>query len=283
MDTRIGVVCRAAAVVAALAAAPRALAPEPLTVMTFNIRYGTADDGPDRWELRRGQLIDLLKTQDPDVIGLQEALHFQIDEMLAALPDYRMVGVGRSDGGQSGEYAAILYRASRLGVRRTSTFWFSDTPDIVKSNTWGAALERICTWALLDDRQGTPFYIFNLHLDHVSQPAREKSVGLLLDRIAARSPALPVVVTGDFNTGEANPATRAMVKLFRDSFRLVHPNATEVGTANQFKLDMTTGDKIDYVFVEPATEVLSADIVRSAAAGRYPSDHFPVVARIRFR
>lgn len=283
MDTRIGLACLATAVVVALAAAPRALAPEPLTVMTFNIRYGTADDGPDRWELRRGQLIDLLKAQDPDVIGLQEALHFQIDEILAALPGYRMVGVGRTDGGQGGEYAAILYRASRLSVRRTSTFWFSDTPEIVKSNTWGAALERICTWALLDDQQGTPFYIFNLHFDHVSQPAREKSVGLLLDRIAARSPALPVVVTGDFNTGEANPATRAMLKLFRDSFRLVHPNATEVGTANQFKLDMTTGDKIDYVFVEPATEVLSADIVRSAAAGRYPSDHFPVVARIRFR
>jgi endonuclease/exonuclease/phosphatase family metal-dependent hydrolase len=193
-----------------------------------------------------------------------------------------MVGVGRSDGGQGGEYAAILYRASRLSVRRTNTFWFSDTPEVVKSNTWGAALERICTWALMDDKQGTPFYIFNLHLDHISQPAREKSVALLLDRIAARAPALPVVVTGDFNTGEANPATRAMLKSMRDTFRAIHPNATNVGTANQFKLGATTGEKIDYIFVEPATDVLSADIVRTSVEGRYPSDHFPVVARIRF-
>jgi endonuclease/exonuclease/phosphatase family metal-dependent hydrolase len=272
-----------AALLVLLTAAVHAAAPEPLTVMTFNIRYGTADDGPDRWELRRGPLIDLLQTQNPDVIGLQEALHFQIDEILAALPDYRMLGVGRSDGGQGGEYAAILYRASRLSVRRTSTFWFSDTPEIVKSNTWGAALERICTWALMEDAQGTPFYVFNLHLDHISQPAREKSVGLLLDRVAARSPVLPVIVTGDFNTGEANPATQAMKKTFRDTFRVLHPDATEVGTGNEFKFGRTTGEKIDYIFVESTTEVLSADVVRTSVGQRYPSDHFPVVARIRFR
>jgi endonuclease/exonuclease/phosphatase family metal-dependent hydrolase len=266
-----------------LAAAPRAAAPEPLHVMTFNIRYGTANDGPDRWELRRGQLFELIRAQAPDVIGLQEALHFQIDEILAAVPGYAMVGVGRSDGGHGGEYAAILYRPARLTVGQSSTFWFSDTPEIIKSNTWGAALERICTWALFDDSQGTPFYLYNLHLDHVSQPAREKSVVLLLDRIAKRTPALPVVVTGDFNTGEANPVTLMMTLQLRDSFRLVHPGATEVGTANQFKFGATTGEKIDYIFVQPGAEVLSADIIRSATDGRYPSDHFPVTARIRLR
>lgn len=271
------------AILLTLTAAVTAQAPLALSVMSFNIRYGTADDGPDRWELRREQMFALLKAQAPDVIGLQEALHFQIDEILAALPEYRMVGVGRSDGGQGGEYAAILYRASRLSVRQTSTFWFSDTPEIVKSNTWGAALERICTWALFDDAQGAPFYLFNLHLDHVSQPAREKSGALLLDRIAARSPALPVIVTGDFNTGEANPVTRAVTKVMRDTFRVVYPDATEVGTANQFKAGATTGEKIDYIFVEPGTEVISADIVRTSVEGRYPSDHFPVVARIRLR
>src|SRR5687768_6193671 len=271
------------AVIMLLTAVPHAAAPEPLLVMSFNIRYGTANDGPDRWELRRAQLMDLLKTQSPDLIGLQEALHFQIDEILAALPDYRMVGVGRSDGGQGGEYAAILYRASRLSVRRTETFWFSDTPEVVKSNTWGAALVRICTWALFDDKQGTPFYVFNLHLDHISQPAREKSGALLLDRIAARSPKLPVVVTGDFHTGEANPVTRAMSQVLRDTFRVAHPNETEVGTANQFKFGETKGEKIDYICVEPATDVISAAIVRTSVAGRYPSDHFPVVARIRLR
>jgi endonuclease/exonuclease/phosphatase family metal-dependent hydrolase len=258
-------------------------APEPLTIMSFNIRYGTANDGPNRWELRRGQLIDLVKAQNPDVLGLQEALHGQIDEILAALPDYRMVGVGRRDGGHGGEYAAILYRASRLVVRRTETFWLSDTPEIVASTTWGNAIERICTWALIDDKQGRSFYVYNVHLDHISQPSREKSVRLVLDRIAARAPSAPVLVTGDFNTGEANPATRAMLATFRDTFRAVHPAATEFGTYNAFTLGSTKGDKIDYIFVEPETEVMSADILRTSTDGRYPSDHFPVVARIRLK
>lgn len=273
----------AAAAVAAtfLVHAARAAAPEPLAVMTFNIRYGTADDGPNRWELRREQVAAVIRAEAPDVVGLQEALHGQIDELLAALPEFRMVGVGRSDGGQDGEYAAILYRRPRLTIRRTGTFWFSDTPEVIASNTWGNAIERICTWALFDDAQGRPFYLFNVHLDHVSQPARERSVGLLLERIAARAPAAPVVVTGDFNTGEDNPATQAMLRHFRDTFRVLHPDAREVGTANQFTVGRTTGDKIDYVFVEPAAEVLSAAIVRTATDGRYPSDHFPVVARIR--
>ena len=273
----------AALLVLLLAGSDVAAAPEPLSIMSFNIRYGTADDGENRWERRRGQLFDLLKANDPDVIGLQEALHFQIDEILAAVPGYRMVGVGRTDGGQGGEYAAILYRESRLTVRRTGTFWLSDTPDVVRSNTWGAALERICTWAIFDDNRGAPFYAFNVHFDHVSQPAREKSVTLLLDRVRGRQPALPVVVLGDFNAGEANPATQAMLRTFRDSFRMRHPDAKEVGTGNQFKLGATGGEKIDYIFVEPATEVLNADIVRTSVDGRYPSDHFPVVARIRFR
>ena len=183
----------------------------------------------------------------------------------------------------AGRYSPILYRASRLTVQRAGTFWFSDTPDLIKSNTWGNAIERICTWGLFADRQGRSFYVYNLHLDHVSQPSREKSVALLLARIAARAPVAPVVVTGDFNTGEANPATQAMLKYFRDTFRVMHPAATEVGTANQFTLGRIGGDKIDYVFVEPETEVLGAEIVRTSVDGRYPSDHFPVTAVIRLR
>ena len=109
------------------------------------------------------------------MLGLQEALHFQLDEILTALPAYGMVGVGRADGGHSGdEDSPILYRASRLAVQRVGTFWFSDTPDLIKSNTWGNAIERICTWGLFADRQGRSFYVYNLHLDHVSQPSRER-------------------------------------------------------------------------------------------------------------
>jgi endonuclease/exonuclease/phosphatase family metal-dependent hydrolase len=264
-------------------AAPQPAPGAPLAVMSFNIRYGTANDGDNHWLKRRDQLFDLLREQQADVVGLQEALHVQIEEILRAFPGYDYVGVGRSDGRQAGEYAAILYRTARLRVRRSDTFWFSDTPGIVKSTSWGNQIERICTWAYFEDLEGPSFYLYNVHLDHQSQPSREKSVALLLERVAARGPAAPAVVTGDFNAGEANPAAKAMLAPFRDSFRLLHPDATEVGTFNGFKPGQTGGDKIDFVFVEAGTEVLAAEIVRSSRDGRYPSDHFPVTARVRLR
>ena len=267
----------------AQAPAPQPAPAAPLTVMTFNIRYGTANDGDNHWLKRREQLFALLRDQQPDVNGLQEALNGQIEEILQAVPGYAYVGVGRSDGRRAGEYAAILYRTARLHVRRSDTFWFSDTPGVVKSTSWGNQIERICTWAYFEDREGPAFYAYNVHLDHLSQPSRERSVALLLARIGARDPRAPVVVTGDFNAGEDNPAAVAMRGSFHDSFRVLHPGATEVGTFNGFKPGQTAGDKIDFVFVEPGVEVLDAAIVRSSLDGRYPSDHFPVTARIRLR
>jgi endonuclease/exonuclease/phosphatase family metal-dependent hydrolase len=267
----------------AQAPAPQPAAAAPLTVMSFNIRYGTANDGDNHWLKRRDQLFDLLREQPTDIVGLQEALHFQIEEILRAVPGYDYVGVGRSDGRNAGEYAAILYRTARLRARRSDTFWFSDTPGAVKSTSWGNQIERVCTWAYFEDREGPAFYLYNVHLDHLSQPSREKSVALLLARIGARDPKAPAVVTGDFNAGENNPAAIAMRTSFADTFRLLHPDAAEAGTFNGFKLGQTGGDKIDFVFVEPGTEVLAAEIVRASRDGRYPSDHFPVTARIRLR
>ena len=131
--------------------------------------------------------------------------------------------------------------------------------------------------------EGPAFYVYNVHLDHISQPSREKSVALLLERIGSRDPKAPAVVTGDFNAGESNAAAAAMRTVFADTFRLLHPDTAEAGTFNGFKPGQVGGDKIDFVFVEPGTEVLAAEIVRAARDGRYPSDHFPVSARIRLR
>jgi endonuclease/exonuclease/phosphatase family metal-dependent hydrolase len=265
---------------------PMALAAGPVTVMTFNIRYGTARDGDNHWTLRRSLLFDVLREQDPDLVGLQEALDGQIREIVEAVPGYAVVGVGRDDGRTAGEYAAILVRRDRFHVAEAGTFWFSDSPAVPGSTSWGNRITRICSWVRLVDRDGTAFWMFNVHLDHESQPSRERSAELLLRRIEARAhPDEPVIVTGDFNAGEDNPAIQAMLgaKAFVDTFRVVHPEEKQVGTFTGFTLDQFGGPKIDYVLVQPGTEVLSAAIVRTARDGRYPSDHFPVVARIQLR
>jgi len=268
-----------------------------LLVMTFNIRYGTADDGENNWDKRKDLAVDVLRRHHPDVVGLQEALRSQLDDIRAALPEYGELGVGRDDGKTKGEYSAILYRKDRLDVNDSGTFWLSDTPEVPGSTTWGNQITRICTWGrFVPKSSGRAFYLFNTHLDHQSQPSREKSVVLLSRRIAARSHPDPVIVTGDFNAGESNPAVRYLKgqmslpadansgavspEAFVDTFRLLHPEATDVGTFHSFTGERTR-EKIDYIFVLPGTKVLQAAIVHDGRGERYPSDHFPVMALLR--
>ncbi len=259
-----------------------------LSVMSFNIRYGTADDGENSWPYRREFVIDLIRQLDPDVLGVQEALRFQLDELRGELSGLGEIGVGRDDGLEAGEYSAILYKTDRFDVTEHGTFWFSDEPETAGSVGWGAGLPRICTWARLVARSsGRAFYVYNIHLDHQSQESRERSVRLLVERIEGRAHPDPVVVTGDFNAGEDNPAMMYLLGSerqrggldLRDSYRALFPDAMEVGTFNGFRGE-TTGPKIDAVLVSSEWKVGWAAIVRAARDGRYLSDHFPVMATI---
>lgn len=263
----------------------RAQTASPLRVMSFNIRYGTANDGDDHWDRRKAFLVDVLRQESPDVIGLQEALHPQIAYIVEALPEYAMVGVGRDDGVRAGEYTAILYRTAKLSLNRSDTFWFSETPSVVASKSWGNTITRICTWAQFTTPEGRPLYVFNVHLDHQSQPSREKSAALLRGRVEARDPKAPAIVMGDFNAGERNPAVASMVEggVLRDTFRTRHPSASPVGTFTGFKLGQVSGEKIDHIFATSDWEVVDAAIVRTERNQRYPSDHFPVTASVRLR
>jgi len=267
--------------IAALAACLALGAQAPgIRVMTFNIRYGTADDGPDAWPARREQLFALVRREAPDVLGLQEALKFQLDELRAAVPGYGWVGAGRDDGREAGEYAAILFRMDRFELRASGNFWFSDTPAVPGSRSWGNNVVRMASWARLRDRtSGRTLTVYDLHLDHESQVSRERSVALLLERVRRRGNRDPVIVTGDFNAGERNPAVEAMRGAFTDTYRALHPADTLVGTFHGFR-GGTDGDKIDYIWVS-GLETVESRIDRSSEGGRYPSDHFPVVAVVR--
>jgi endonuclease/exonuclease/phosphatase family metal-dependent hydrolase len=279
-----------------------AAAPLELSLVSFNIRYDNPADGPDRWATRREQVYGLIRDHHADAAGLQEVLKNQLDDLLGALPEYASVGVGRDDGKENGEYSCILYRRERFEAPESGTFWLSGTPETPGSNTWNAACVRVCTWARLTDKTShRSFYLFNTHMDHQGQEARDRGAELIARRIAARAhPQDPVVLTGDFNAGEENSATmfltgrapRAKLEVspapprtgLVDSFRVKHPDDSDVGTFHEFKgRAHDTNKKIDYILVPAATEVLEASIDRRDKGGRYPSDHFAVTAVVRLR
>ncbi|MDZ4673633.1 MAG: endonuclease/exonuclease/phosphatase family protein, partial [Gemmatimonadota bacterium] len=229
-----------------------AWAQRPVTVLSFNIRYGSAQDGDHVWPNRRDLVVDVLRDHAPQLIGIQEALRFQLDEIGAALPRYREVGVGRSDGKTAGEYAALLVDTTRFEIIGEGTFWFSDTPEDPGSMHWGNRITRISSWARLVDRTTRDtIRIYNVHWDHESQPSRERSAALLLERMRAAE-GDRILLTGDFNADESNPAFQALLAdtrlPLRDTFRALHPDAQVVGTFNGFTGD-STGGKIDAVLV----------------------------------
>lgn len=257
-----------------------------IEVMSFNIRYGLADDGPNSWSHRRHLVFGVLESHRPVIVGLQEALDFQIDEILAEMPAYASIGIGReADGG--GEYAAILYSKKSFELLERDTFWLSDTPE-TPSASWGNKLFRICTWARFRHRASDQeLYVYNTHFDHRSEESREQSAHLIAERIAGRKHSnAPFILMGDFNAGEDTIPIEVLLNRegkarMLDTYRALYPNESSAGTFGAWE-GRTEGDKIDYVFADSRMDVLDAAIVRDNAEGRYPSDHYPVTARVGF-
>ena len=262
-----------------------------LDLMTFNIRNGRAKDGENSWNNRKGLVFDVLNNQSADVIGLQEAFRFQLDEINEMVPKYIEVGEGRA-GDEYDEYSAILYRKDKFILENSGTFWLSDSPTY-PSKSWGNSHIRICTWVrLVDKKTERKFYVYNTHLDNRSQFSREESVRFILNVIDNRVDKIPYVLMGDFNAGEDNEAIKylqnknlkvdpfAIQTFMVDSYRVIHPKVKNVGTFNSFAGD-ESGPKIDYIFVDPSVNVLDADILKTNVSGRYPSDHFPVITKIK--
>jgi len=260
----------------------------PIKVMSFNIRYGTADDGENAWPNRKYYLLQVIQSTNPDILGVQEALDFQLEVITQHFPHFKKSGAGRDDGRHAGEHSAILFDSTKFDLLQEETFWFSDTPHKAGSLSWDAHFPRICSWAELKDKQSSAhLFVFNNHWDHQSQTSRQNSAQMLLDKISQlKTDNIPVIIMGDFNAGEDNPAFKTLldnnvIKL-RDSYRILHPTADSTGTFNGFK-GKRDGDKIDAILVAPAFSVLTADIIHSNYDGLYPSDHFPVATTLSIK
>lgn len=255
-----------------------------LKVMSFNIRYGTANDGENRWDLRKEFLFEVIRENNPDIIGLQEALEYQLQEIIENIPGYGFIGSGRDDGKSKGEFSAILFAKDRFIIDTSETFWFSDQPQVPGSITWGGSLPRICTWGLIFDKfTNKSLYVYNIHWDHQSQISREKSSEALLEKIGLNDKNIPLVLTGDFNCGDANPGIRKLLDAgLTDTYRALNSKSPDEGTFNGFKGDKS-GEKIDFIFIRGNFEIVSSAIDHSNRNGRYPSDHFPVTATLKYK
>ena len=251
-----------------------------IKLMTYNIRYNNTDDGANWWELRKEKVADLILKHSPDVLGVQEALEGQMRQLDSFLVKYEYYGVGRDDGKTKGEYAAIFYNKSTLKLNNSGTFWLSETPDIIGSVGWDAAMERICSWVHLEDIiSRKKFFVFNAHFDHIGKEARKNSVLLIVEKIKKIAPNMPVIFMGDLNfTPDEPPYPFVLENGYYDSFINHEKECTYTG----FEVDSAECKRIDYIFTNGKLKANSY-LIDNANDGQYfPSDHLPVVVDVVF-
>lgn len=253
-------------------------------VMTYNIRFDNPQEGSNAWDARKEKVAEQLMFYQPAVFGIQEGLHHQVKYLDQALPPYQYEGVGRDDGKTGGEYSAIFYDNRRFSLLRSNTFWLSDTPE-EPSVGWDAAMERICTYVLLEDREHQqPLWVFNTHFDHVGEQARYQSAQLILKKIdQVDKNGYPVVLMGDLNAEPGDPPIDTLNDRMKDAYDVTEkPPFGPEGTYNGFHFEEPVRRRIDYIFVRGAA-VTRYGVLSDPENLHYPSDHFPVMAEIRIQ
>jgi endonuclease/exonuclease/phosphatase family metal-dependent hydrolase len=255
--------------------------------MSFNIRYNTAQDGDRAWPYRKERVAAHIRAYQPDVIGIQEALKGQIDDMEKLLPGYGWIGVGRIDGKEGGEFTPIFYRKDRFELLDYSTFWLSETPGTCGTKGWDASFQRTTTWCKLRDRNsGQTLFHFNTHFDHFGSRAKRESANLLLEKIKEITGNAAAVTTGDFNCGESSKAYRILTdredpKSLQDAYyKSIPHNYGPKQTWRGFQWFGIIPKKIDFIFVKNRVQVIRHCIPNEPLHNGFISDHNPVFADI---
>ena len=270
-----------------------------LNIASFNIRYeNDGDTGERAWPSRLRSTVRIIRELNPDVLGVQEAYHGQAADLWASLPGYDFYGTGREDGKRAGEYAGIFFLRSRfhLDAADSGCFWLSGTPEIPGSTTWGNTLSRMVTWVHLVDRATSRgFYVFDTHWDHRHQGSREEAALLIARRIDGRKAAGdPVILVGDFNAIETNPAVRYLrgesvvligvsqtwSNSLLDTFTALHSGQENRRTFHQWDGNRSGNFKLDHIFVTRTAKVLRSAIRFDTPP--YASDHYAVSSTVTF-
>lgn len=281
---------------------------QKIRIATYNIRVDVAADAKkgDGWEQRCPKICDIIRLQDFEIFGLQEAKSHQLKAVLGLLPGYSAIGVARDDGKERGEYSPILYKSEKFSLLDNGTFWLAPDPS-KPALGWDAACIRICTWGKFKDKKsGFVFWMFNTHMDHVGVVARIEGARLIVSKMKEITKSSDnVLISGDFNVDQRSEVYEFFKSAWnlKDSYEITPFRLAWTGTMNSFNPDMISDSRIDHIFVGPGFEVVRYGILTDSyrtlisdeernqpnfpkemmfkkSVVRFPSDHYPVMIEV---
>ena len=253
---------------------------------TFNMRLDTPADSLNNWKYRKERVAQYIQNMKLDVVGTQEVLQNQFNDLKSLLPDFEGVGVARDDGKETGEYSAVFYRKTVFDALDSGTFWLAENPDSVGMMGWDAVCVRVATWAKLQHKAtGKIVMAVNTHFDHVGKVARRESALLIIRKIKEIVGDQPAVLTGDFNVTDQNEAYNTIVSnefVLLDAHKVAEKTSGASYTFHGFdKVDMEKRSKIDFVFVTPQIKVLHSEVTPEVKEALL-SDHNPQWTELEF-
>ncbi|MFT3846688.1 MAG: endonuclease/exonuclease/phosphatase family protein [Lacibacter sp.] len=256
-----------------------------ITVGTFNLRYDNANDTGNLWKDRLPVVSSLIRFHAFDIVGTQEGLKNQLADLSASLPGFAYYGVGRDDARSGGEHSAIFYKTDKYSLIGSGDFWLSETPE-KPGFGWDARNNRICSWIQLKEKNtGNVFFVFNVHYDHRGVAARIESSKLIMTRIQVIAGKHPVILTGDFNGNHQSEWYRYIQGsgLLKDALTMATDPYINNGSFNSFKTNNPAKDIIDHIFLSEQFRVIRFGILTDTYHGKFPSDHYPVLAEAELR
>lgn len=259
---------------------------QQITIASFNLRYDNPRDSGNLWKDRVGAVTALIRFHGFDVFGIQEGLKNQLDDIIKVLPEYTYYGVGRDDGKEKGEHSAVFLRKDKFKILTKGDFWLSQTPDKPSLGWDATCCHRICSWVYLQHTiSGKRFYFFNAHYDHQGVEARKESSKLIVKKIKEIAGNHTTIFTGDLNGDQQSDwyKTIAASCFLKDSFYEVKNPYANNGSFNGFGATVTQTGIIDHIFISKDIAVKRWGILTDTYHGKYPSDHFPVMAEISFQ
>lgn len=258
-----------------------------MRVMSFNLRSDFILDFKNRWDTRKDLVYDTINRYKCDIIGVQEVTNKMFEDITENINDYNIIGSARSK--KFFSERNNLFISKKHNIEKHKTFWLSKSPDKVGSQLWYSLYPRICTTAVVKMENNQRVRVYNTHLDCLLPQARDfglKKLGQFIEK-NRKEEKLPVIVMGDFN---ATPNSKVIKKFASGEYSTsrfvavqeVKKELYQKSTMSSFK-GKEKGLHIDYIFVSEELEIVDVDIVKDNINGKYPSDHYPLIADIRIK